>query len=182
MLLITKRGAGMIESLRKALPAWMTAWGFALAFAAFIGWIVTLLVREPISLSSGIIAALVSVFLLIYVGTALHLILGIVPEDFVKPRVKLYRKQGANSPAIFLFSAADWLSYKAAYTMFVLEDDGFERFMGIAHVFNVQNDKSVQVVVPVRAPASETVWSSLDAGSRDYFKSIVLKPGVPIDD
>lgn len=171
----------MIKALQKAAPVWITAWGFALGLSAFVGWVAGLVISVPISLDSAGISVAIAFVVLIYSGTALHLLLALSREDFARPRLRVYRKQAEGLPAIFLFSPADWLSYKAAYTMFVLEEDGFERFLGVAHVFNVQNDRCVQVVVPERAKGADKVWSSLDSESRDYFKSIVLKPGVPID-
>lgn len=97
-----------------------------------------------------------------------------ISSEFGRPRVLLFKREEVD---LFLFSPAEWLSYRYLYTLFAADSDGFERLLGIAQVFNIQDDKKVQIVVTERASGADGIWSSLDGGSADYFRKITIKPG-----
>ena len=163
-----------MEFLKKKVEGWILIWGFALAGAAFVGWILSTLLPDKISLSSGAAASTIAILLCMYVGTTLQIWMARYPSELDRPRVLLFKKEEVD---LFLFSPAEWLSYRYLYTLFAADTDGFERLLGIAEVLNVQDDKRVQIVVTDRASGAESVWSSLDGGSTDYFRKITIKPG-----
>lgn len=155
---------------------WMAPWGFALAGAAFIGWVASLVFPAISTITLPVIAIAMATVTFFYVGTGLHLYLSRPSADLVRPKVLFFKKE---APGIFLTSPASWLSYGFGYSLFLAQKDGFERFLGIAEVFNVQDDKRVQLTVIHRAEGADDIWISLTSGSADHFKEIIVKPGTP---
>ncbi|MER8674482.1 hypothetical protein [Mesorhizobium sp. LSJC264A00] len=155
---------------------WLAPWGFAFGVAAFIGWVAGLLLPATATLTSPAISIALATVAFVYIGTALHFYLSRPSADLVRPKVLLFKKEG---PGIFLISPAPWLSYRFVYALFLAQNDGFERLLGIAEVFNIQDDRRVQLSVIQRDDGSDDIWTSLASGSKDHFKEIIIKPGTP---
>ncbi|MER9682651.1 hypothetical protein NKJ23_25570 [Mesorhizobium sp. M0184] len=156
---------------------WLGPWAFAITAAGVVGWAAQALLPATVTLSSGPLAIIVVVVLGLYIGTVLHFHYAQPATDsLIRPRVLLFKKEQIG---LFVISPADWLMYRAAYTLFVTESDGFERVLGIGEVLIFQDDKNVQLLIRERAAGADEIWKSLDAGSKDHFGQIVLKPGAP---
>ncbi len=166
----------MESSRHSGLNKALTAWGFALGSAAFVGWLVHLLLPAQSTVTSEIIAIATALAVFIYVGSILHLKLDRPTDDLSRPRFILFKAQGRG---IFLTTPATWLYYRAKYTVFVNENDGFERLLCIVEVLNIQDDKKIQLAVINRMPETEGIWKSLDSGSQDHFRNLLVKPGAP---
>lgn len=155
---------------------WLAPWGFALAGAAFLGWIASLLLPPTVAFSSPVLSIALATIAFIYSGTVLHFYLSRPSADLARPKVLLFKKE---APGIFLISPAPWLAYGFGYSLFLARADGFERLLGVAEVFNIQDDRKVQLSVLHRAQGADDVWESLLSGSKDHFKEIIIKPGTP---
>ncbi|MBZ9854907.1 hypothetical protein LB566_13945 [Mesorhizobium sp. CA13] len=155
---------------------WMVPWALAVAIAAAIGWAIQALSPATVTIGSGLLGVIAALILCLFLGTALHLYYGRPSAGLIKPRVLLFKKE---SLGLFVISPADWLMYGAAYTLFVAENDGFERLLGVGEVLIRQDDKNVQLLIRDRAASAEEAWKSLDGGSKDHFGKIIIKPGAP---
>ncbi|WP_140853920.1 hypothetical protein [Mesorhizobium sp. B3-1-9] len=169
-------GGDWVASREQERGWWMLPWGFAFGGAAFFGWVLSLILPAISTFSSAIIAITIATSAFVYSGTALHLYLSRPSADLVRPKVLFFKKE---APGIFLISPASWLSYGFGYSLFLAQKDGFERFLGIAEVFNIQDDRKVQLSVIHRAEGADDIWTSLTSGSADHFKEIIIKPGTP---
>ncbi|MEO4000325.1 hypothetical protein [Mesorhizobium sp. CAU 1732] len=157
---------------------WLAPWGAAVAAAGFVGWVCHLTLPTTVHLSSAIASIIISLALLAYIGTTLHIMATQHVLTPSKPRILLYKQE---ERGIFLTSPSDWLSYQSAYSMFLVEADGFERLLCIAEVLIIQDDKKVQLAIAKRNDSAADVWDSLQRGSTDHFKQIIIKPGVPMN-
>ncbi|TPK35982.1 hypothetical protein FJ492_25635 [Mesorhizobium sp. B2-5-4] len=96
----------------------------------------------------------------LYLGTLLHFHYAQPAADsLTRPRVLLFKKEQIG---LFVISPADWLMYRAGYTLFVTESEGFERVLGIGEVLIFLDDKNVQLLVRERAAGADDIWTSLD--------------------
>jgi hypothetical protein len=162
------------ERSNKRLLDILTVWGSALAVGAFFGWVIDKFLPEKVTFSPATVSVGLSIFLALLLGSILQLRMSWPGTSLQRPRILLF-KPGVSG--LFVLSPVDWLAYGFVYTLFVAEDDGFERSLGVAKVHNIQNDKKIQIAVLQKAMGAEAVWKSLDSGSKDYFGKIIIKPG-----
>jgi hypothetical protein len=76
----------------------------------------------------------------------------------------------------FLLDPNDSFGSLLKCSIFYLEN-GVELYLGGGYVYNVQEDKRVQLKVSSRELSKESVWNKIEANDKDYIERILVKVG-----
>jgi len=76
----------------------------------------------------------------------------------------------------FLLDPNDSFSSLLTCSVFIV-DDGVELYLGSAFVYNVQEDKRVQLRVRSREPSKAAIWKRIEASDKTIIDKILVKVG-----
>lgn len=90
---------------------------------------------------------------------------------------KLIRIVPDNMGVICLFEPSELYSHNALVSLF-FNDEDYERLIGLGYVFNVQDDKNIQILITEWIPGQEEIKDKLEANNAQVLEKIIAKPNV----
>ena len=90
---------------------------------------------------------------------------------------KLIRIVSDNMGVICLFEPSELYSHNALVSLF-FNDEDYERLIGLGYVFNVQDDKNIQILITQWIPGQEEIKDKLENNNAQVLKKIIAKPNV----
>ncbi len=90
---------------------------------------------------------------------------------------KLIRIVPDNMGVICLFEPSELYSHNALVSLF-FNDEDYERLIGLGYVFNVQDDKNIQILITQWIPGQEEIKDKLEANNAQVLEKIIAKPNV----
>ena len=91
---------------------------------------------------------------------------------------KLIRIVPDNMGVICLFEPSELYSHNALVSLF-FNDEDYERLIGLGYVFNVQDDKNIQILITQWIPGQEKIKDKLEANNAQVLKKIIAKRSSP---
>ena len=82
-----------------------------------------------------------------------------------------------NMGVICLFEPSELYSHNAIVSLF-FNDEGYERLIGLGYVFNVQEDKHIQILITQWISGQEEIRDKLEAGNAQVLEKVIAKPNV----
>ena len=82
-----------------------------------------------------------------------------------------------NRGVICIFQPSELYSNNAIVSLF-FDDEGYERLIGLGYVFNVQEDKHIQILITRWMSGQEEIRGKLEDGNAQVLKKIIAKPNV----
>ena len=82
-----------------------------------------------------------------------------------------------NMGIICLFEPPQLYSHDAIVSLF-FNDEGYERLIGLGYVFNVQDDKKIQILITQWISGQEEIRDKLEAGNAQVLEKVIAKPNV----
>ncbi len=99
----------------------------------------------------------------------------------VLPRVVATRKidkQGNELKVLCILEPSELFSYDSLVSFYYIEE-GFEQLIGIGHVFNIQEDGKIQVMITKLVEEHIEIIKKLAQNDAIALRKIVVKPNVP---
>ncbi len=109
--------------------------------------------------------------------------------------LQLYKKSGQNLPkvllgrkpspirkgidALCLLEPSDLFAYDTFVALYYLEDEKFERLLGLGHVVNIQADGYIQVELIRAINDTDDIVQKLANNDKNIIEKIIVKPNVP---
>ena len=90
---------------------------------------------------------------------------------------KLIRIVPDNMGVICLFEPSELYSHNALVSLFFNHED-YERLIGLGYVFNVQDDKNIQILITQWIPGQEEIKDKLENNNAQVLEKIIAKPNV----
>lgn len=90
---------------------------------------------------------------------------------------KLIRIVPDNMGVICLFEPSELYSHNALVSLF-FNDEDYERLIGLGYVYNVQDDKNIQILITQWIPGQEKIKDKLEANNAQVLEKIIAKPNV----
>ena len=96
------------------------------------------------------------------------------PENILP---KLILVKTIETRIICLFEPSQLYSHNAIVSLF-FNDEGYERLIGLGYVFNVQEDKHIQILITQWISGQEEIRGKLEAGNAQVLEKVIAKPNV----
>ena len=90
---------------------------------------------------------------------------------------KLIRIVPDSMGVICLFEPSELYSHNALVSLF-FNDEDYERLIGLGYVYNVQDDKNIQILITQWIPGQEKIKDKLEANNAQVLEKIIAKPNV----
>ena len=90
---------------------------------------------------------------------------------------KLIRVETIKTEVIWIFEPSELYSNNAIVSLF-FDDEGYERLIGLGYVFNVQEDKHIQILITQWISGQEEIKDKLEANNAQVLKKVIAKPYV----
>ena len=78
---------------------------------------------------------------------------------------------------ICIFEPSELYSHNAIVSLF-LDDEGYERLIGLGYVFNVQEDKHIQILITRWMSGQEEIRGKLEDGNAQVLEKVIAKPNI----
>ena len=82
-----------------------------------------------------------------------------------------------NMGVICLFEPSQLYSHNAIVSLF-FDDEGYERLIGLGYVFNVQEDKHIQILITRWMSGQEEIRGKLEDGNAQVLEKVIAKPNI----
>lgn len=118
----------------------LKVWGFALATAAFVGWLANMMIDEKMQFSAKFVAVLVGFLALITVAF-------IVDRCFDK-KVQLVAvgQQFISADNIIISNKVEWMSIRTRVSIYYIKEK-YERHLLLGTIINIQENGLVQIKI-----------------------------------
>ena len=90
---------------------------------------------------------------------------------------KLILVKTIETRVICIFEPSQLYSHNAIVSLF-FDDEGYERLIGLGYVFNVQEDKHIQILITQWMSGQEEIREKLEDGNAQVLEKIIAKPNV----
>ena len=90
---------------------------------------------------------------------------------------KLILVKTIETRVICIFEPSQLYSHDAIVSLF-FNDEGYERLIGLGYVFNVQDDKKIQILITQWISGQEEIRDKLEAGNAQVLEKVIAKPNV----
>ena len=90
---------------------------------------------------------------------------------------KLILVKTIETRVICIFEPSQLYSHNAIVSLF-FNDEGYERLIGLGYVFNVQEDKYIQILITQWISGQEEIRDKLEAGNAQILEKVIAKPNV----
>lgn len=165
-----------ISDRRMAL---VTAWGFALALSSGVSFLTDKLLADTYTMQKPGVLSWQFIGVAALLGALLQRYLVPTHDAVTSHKVVKYISTKFFENGGFIAKPTPWIQHNLVYGIVLEEDEGFERVLGVAKLFMVQENKLIQLMVLARYEKAASIWQRLDSGETDQVKNIKLKMGVP---
>ena len=90
---------------------------------------------------------------------------------------KLILVKTIETRVICIFEPSELYSNNAIVSLF-FDDEGYERLIGLGYVFNVQEDKHIQILITQWIPGQEEIKDKLEDNNAQVLEKVIAKPNV----
>lgn len=90
---------------------------------------------------------------------------------------KLILVKTIETRVICIFEPSQLYSHNAIVSLF-FDDEGYERLIGLGYVFNVQEDKHIQILITKWMSGQEEIREKLEDGNAQVLEKVIAKPNV----
>ncbi|EDQ06530.1 hypothetical protein DSM14862_00272 [Sulfitobacter indolifex] len=166
---------------RELLHARIVGWGFALAFAGAVVWMLGQILPNQFSLSKEYFLILFFVSTVIVTGQGLVHHLAPREVEIPEPKVVRFIPPEHFPNGGFVVKPSKWLSQNLSYAIVLEQEDGYEQLLGVAKYVMMQNNGLIQLITLARASGGAEIWKRLDDGETDQLSKVRVKIGMPAD-
>lgn len=131
------------------------------------------------------LAYLLPVFILILtlITTLFHASFSAYSDLIGKPpKVIMGRKSIAGKDtarALIILEPSEAFSYETMVALYFLEDEKFERLIGVGVVINIQSDKRIQVEITNAVNGSDEIIERISSNDKSVLDKVLVKSNVP---
>jgi len=85
----------------------------------------------------------------------------------------------SDTKALCLLEPSEFFSHNMLVSFYFIDEDNFERLIGIGEVINIQEDSKIQVLLRFPTPGHEEKIASLIKNDRTILHKLLVKPSIP---
>ena len=100
----------------------------------------------------------------------------------ILPRVlntKMLFTSTEEQKVLCLLEPSEFFSHDILVSFYYVDDDNFERFIGVGKVLNIQEDGIIQVTIDYTSQGSDEIITKLAESNAGVLKKIRVKPTIP---